>query len=737
MLLITLIIPEHSSLINLGKKNFDIIGVHPMPLPTNTSTWTKTQYQTAVAADISPLTTTQIAGLGHADWLSAAGISGLSSAQVEAITTNWSNMGAAWLNALQVTAIAGIPTSGIPALTTAAIAGLDVAHVKVLTANQIGVLSTTQIGALSAAQIAVLSAAQVAALTTTQIAKLSAAQMAGLSATAAAGLTAAQISALGAGISKLSDAAMAGIAPTTLAKIAGWNLSELTTTQIAALTTGQLAMLAGNQTAYLSEGQLQALGTKLQALSASALAALATPNLLAIYTYLSATQIAALPTVLATAVKTAVSQSATLLSALTSGGLLNPVKAALTAGYSLYSYQGIISVLKAVSSAIGSSGLTNTQLTDLRTLTKAVGTVDGTSSYLYGVLNAVVNGNAANATWTGGTTSHTTLGNLAVGSTAAQFTELVGKWFLGTDLPSWTSTTTWTAKTAPLFATTGIASTEASQGGISDCYLISAMVETARDQPGLIASMFTDNGNGSYGVRLYAPSGTPLYFTVDSELPTSGYVASNASGAFWVSLLEKAFVAWKNEVYGSANAYASISGGWDAGLTAITGKSDASYFCGSNTLTTWDTKVKSAVIAALGAGQEVLFGSFISDTDKANGKTDMVASHEFAVIGYDTATSCFIMRNPWGAAGGSSWNGTFEQSIDQLWGGTSGSSASSGFIVANGSSSSVANTSPLASAANQLASAISSFTSTASGVAQLFSASQQASYSGATLVAAH
>ena len=38
--------------------------------------------------------------------------------------------------------------------------------------------------------------------------------------------------------------------------------------------------------------------------------------------------------------------------------------------------------------------------------------------------------------WTGGAASATTLGNLAVGSTATQVEELDDKWFLGSDLPS-------------------------------------------------------------------------------------------------------------------------------------------------------------------------------------------------------------------------------------------------------------------------------------------------------------
>jgi hypothetical protein len=391
--------------------------------------------------------------------------------------------------------------------------------------------------------------------------------------------------------------------------------------------------------------------------------------------------------------------------------LLNQVRGVINAGGSLYSYKGLLSVLTAVGSAIGSGGLSSAQFADLKVLNTAIGEVAGTGSYLYGVLNALVNGSNANATWTGGGTGHTALGNLSVGSSAAKFGKLVGKWFLGTDLPSWTTSTTWTTQSTPLFSTSGVSSRDPVQGGIGDCYLIAAMAEVALDEPALIASMFTTNGNGTCGVRMYDPAGKPIYFTVDGELPSSGWVAGTATGAAWTTMLEKAFVAYKNAVYGSANAYASINGGWSTGLTAITGKAVTNYICAyTASRSVWNTTVKSALIAAINAGQEVLYGSFINNTDAGNGKTDLVSSHEFAVIGFDTATDKFILQNPWGANGGASWNGVFEQSMDQMWGGTSGASCGSGFVVANGNAPEGAISSSFA--ASQLVNAICADTQT-------------------------
>ena len=725
-----------------------------MSLPANTSTWTKAQYQSAVASDISGLSVGQVAALTRPDLLSAAAFGGFTAAQIPSIAISWAAMSAAQINALTNTAFAAITVGAISQITSVVFGQLSNAHLAALTVKQIGALTTAQIQALSAAQLAVLpaadlaalsaalvralsagqiaalSASQLGALTAAQFGLLSATQLAGITTTAAAGLTLAQIGALSDGITKLSTSTIATISAATLAQISPWQLADLTAQQIAALTTAQIAALTAAQVAHLSEGQLYAMGTKAQSLTNATLAGLTQPTLMAIYPQLSASQIAALSSAQGALVTTAIAQAKALLSGLGASGLLSEVKAVATAGQSIFSYQGVLAVLQGLSTALGSGKLTAAQFADLKTLTTAVGTVDGTSSYLYNVLNALVNGNAFNATWTGGATSSAALGNLAVGTSATAFKELIGKWFLGTDLPSWTSASAWTTQSVALYTNASIVASDPTQGGIGDCYLISALVETALEQPNLLASMFTDNGNGTVGVRFYSPTGTALYFTVNGAVP--GYVASTVSGAAWVTLIEKAYVAYNAEVSKAADAYASINGGWAGGLTAITGKTTTSLMSYAYaSAQAWATKVKAAVLTALSASEEVLFGSFINDTDASNGKTDLVSSHMFAVTGYDTATGDFILRNPWGASGGSSWNGTFEQSIGQLWGGTSGASACSGIIIADG-------TSPAGSvvptyAAGQLASAISATSAGAGSVLSL--ASQLAATQTANVLA--
>jgi hypothetical protein len=159
--------------------------------------------------------------------------------------------------------------------------------------------------------------------------------------------------------------------------------------------------------------------------------------------------------------------------------------------------------------AASGTGLTAAELSDLRMIARNLNNGMSTSSYLTTVFNNLVNGNPENATWTGGNRYSTYLGNLGVGSSAAQLAELNGKWFLGTDLPSSyvamsgdpTFSVWYSNSTAPLFGASGPSMNDVNQGYLGDCYLLSSLAEVANHNPSLISSMITSNGNGTYGVR--------------------------------------------------------------------------------------------------------------------------------------------------------------------------------------------------------------------------------------------
>jgi hypothetical protein len=275
--------------------------------------------------------------------------------------------------------------------------------------------------------------------------------------------------------------------------------------------------------------------------------------------------------------------------------------------------------------------------------------------YVQVLAGDVINGNTANAHYQG-----QALGNLAVGSSATQLDDLIGKWFLGTDLPNtggygYSSINV----TGSIFATTPSHLAE-DQGMLGDCYLISSLGTIADSVPAAIENMIVDNGVDAktglhtWTVRFYN-NGTPDYVTVDNMLPTSGgqlvfdgYGESltNPQG-LWIALIEKAYAQWNEtgkEGRDGTNTYSGIEGGWMADVDAqVLGHSASSYNLNTNS----DLQ---ALIAGMTNHQAVTIG-----TDSTNNANDLLSynlygSHAYAVVGYNPANQTFTLYNPWGTS---------------------------------------------------------------------------------------
>ena len=100
---------------------------------------------------------------------------------------------------------------------------------------------------------------------------------------------------------------------------------------------------------------------------------------------------------------------------------------------------------------------------------------------------------------------------------------------------------------------------DVAQGGLGDCYLLSALCVLA-ERPGRVHRLFRTtevNAAGIYGARLYL-RGEKRLVLVDDALPARDgrplFAASRTDGELWVSLYEKAFA----KVYGS---FAAIEAG--------------------------------------------------------------------------------------------------------------------------------------------------------------------------------
>lgn len=362
-------------------------------------------------------------------------------------------------------------------------------------------------------------------------------------------------------------------------------------------------------------------------------------------------------------------------------------------------YAELTKVFTDVASSLTSSkaSLSSTQFADLKTLVSDLTNGVSTSSYLISVANSLVNGSKANATWTGGATTAVTLGNLASGSSATQFNELVGKWLLGTDLPSsrftlsgyGTYSVSYSTVAKPLFASTGPTMNDVNQGYLGDCYLLSGLAEVADQNASMIKSMFADNGNGTYGVRFFV-NGAATWVTVNNSLANGGTIFNYGGSDIWASLAEKAYTqlqasgAITGNVYNYGNSWTTIGNGGapEFALAEITGASRITDFCstkGSWTCNVYDASlsrvgystglsnasVLSTLIADIAAGDDLILSSYTNAKD-ASGKTTLVANHAMSIYGYDKATGCLQIRNPWGTEPGQTWATTFEVSLATL-----------------------------------------------------------------------
>ena len=336
------------------------------------------------------------------------------------------------------------------------------------------------------------------------------------------------------------------------------------------------------------------------------------------------------------------------------------------------------------------------QISDLKTIAADLNVGETASSYVTYVANALIGGNAANAKWTGGAASTGALGNLAVGSTATQVVELDGKWFLGTDLPSSTVamsgaatfSVSYSAVANPAFGAGGPSMNDINQGYLGDCYMLASLAEVAKQEPSLIQSMITNNGNNTYGVRFFY-GGSAQYVTVNDSLADGGGVFNSGTN-IWASLVEKAYaqvqasgdITGNNVNYGNSFSTIGNGGAPEYALEEITGASTITDFYAngsswsryaySNTFSVQSASsgfttasVLATLATDLAGGSDVVLSSRTQSAD-SRGYITLVANHALSIYGYDSATGQLEIRNPWGTESGQYWDTTFEVSLNTL-----------------------------------------------------------------------
>lgn len=369
----------------------------------------------------------------------------------------------------------------------------------------------------------------------------------------------------------------------------------------------------------------------------------------------------------------------TWMGALNDGGIRTDLASLAATG--TLDYSAAMQLLKDV----GSDGVvTSVEYGDLQTVAAHLNAGLSTSSYVASIFDHLVLGSPANAMWYGGTASATPLGDLHGGSSSAQLDQLIGKWFLGSDLPDATvydgnvarHRPSYISYNLPLFGPDGVpAVSDIAQGSAGDCVLCAGMIDMVQHHQDLLSSMIVDNGNNTYGVRFYV-DGNEDWITVNNQLPSlyggmPTYAKTDAGGTpvLWVALVEKAYAQLSASGlinHPAVNSYNNIWADQAATVQAnLFNASPVTYYLSGNT--SWGSS-KAAIVAAIANHQDVTVETAANSSTlyDADGNQTLIPNHSHAVIGYDAATGNFIVRNPWGQSATQNWLTQFEVSMDTI-----------------------------------------------------------------------
>jgi len=196
------------------------------------------------------------------------------------------------------------------------------------------------------------------------------------------------------------------------------------------------------------------------------------------------------------------------------------------------------------------------------------------------------------------------------------------------------------------------------QGAIGDCYFLAGLSSVAKARPEVLKDGITDNGDGTYGVRLYDANGKARTVTVDDELYRKEgggprYARGTDRKELWPALYEKAYAKMRG-------SYETIGNGGQArrAMEAITGKtSDRVHNQKLTADALWDR-----VNGALDGNKPIATDTYGSGKKYDN--NGVVSGHAYSVLGTQTDGDdrYVVLRNPWGS--GEYSNPAYETDVD-------------------------------------------------------------------------
>ncbi|MDQ7825880.1 MAG: C2 family cysteine protease [Candidatus Eremiobacteraeota bacterium] len=182
------------------------------------------------------------------------------------------------------------------------------------------------------------------------------------------------------------------------------------------------------------------------------------------------------------------------------------------------------------------------------------------------------------------------------------------------------------------------------QGYLGDCYFIAPLYGLCRNNPQAVRNMITDNGNGTYTVRL--PGRDPATVSTPTDAEIAIYACAGADG-LWLAIIEKAYgQTINNGAWFSTStipAEAADGGGLiRTGLGAVTGHGvDVDWL--------WCTRygtTRNKLQEALQNGRVITAATVRNPSLRG-----IAGNHAYAITGHNADTNRIRFRNPWGFGG--------------------------------------------------------------------------------------
>jgi hypothetical protein len=329
--------------------------------------------------------------------------------------------------------------------------------------------------------------------------------------------------------------------------------------------------------------------------------------------------------------------------------------------------------------------VTAPELTDLRTLVKDA-RAWGMTPDVADLFEKTVNFSPANEYYQGQPLLAT--GRLGAGNLDTVLQDLVGKWFLGEDLPDFTlalqnagvtASVQYETAQGQLFGPNGPSPNDIAQGVIGDCYFMSALGEVALQSPQTIQDMFIDNGDGTDTVRFYEYDATNNfwqadYVTVNLELPVRQangkfvFADRNQDGTpitygdknaiLWPALAEKAYAQLVAEGWSRAPTSKGTGGTGDGGTPNLKDADSYDMLNNSNGPTAIQqlgasrSKHGGTLATASPAAEAALVQAFNHGTLVLMDTAEHICMLTAVVTAADPANDQFTILNPYETIGG-------------------------------------------------------------------------------------